>query len=258
MKHFCYILLAVALFLIPNKTYTQAPDLGSATSFAAFTAAGAFNSLGTTSIIGDIGTDVGAFSGFPPGVVLGAIHVVDGVSALAAVDVDDAYADVAALTCDAVIGVTLGNGQILTPNIYCTGGASTLNGNLILDGEGDPNALFIFQIDGAFATSTFSSVTLIGGASLCNVYWQINGEFDLGDFSVFRGTVLVNGAVNLLEGSDLIGRVLSRDGAISLFSNTITIGLPAVAAVIPAILTASGILEQQRHPLWLMPAVNIL
>jgi len=237
MKRFTFTLnslITVALFLMPNANFAQAPDLGNATNFAAFTAAGAFNSLGTTMITGDIGTDVGAFSGFPPGVVLGAIHVADGVSALAAQDVEDAYNEVAGLTCGAVVGVTLGNGQTLTPNIYCTGAASTLNGNLILDGQGDPDALFIFQIDGAFATSTFSSVTLIGGASLCNVYWQINGEFDLGDFSVFRGTVLVNGAINLLEGSSVIGRVLSRQGAISLFSNTITIGLPAVAAVITA------------------------
>jgi len=237
MKHvFLTSLIAVALFLMPKTNLAQAPDLGMATSFAVFTATGAFNNLGTTSIVGDIGTNSGAFSGFPPGVVLGSIHVVDGVSAQAAIDTDDAYADVAGLTCGAVIGVTLGNGQILTPNIYCTGAASTLNGNLTLDGEGDPDALFIFQIDGAFATSTFASVTLINGASLCNVYWQINGEFDLGDFSVFLGTVLVNGAINLLEGSSLTGRVLSRAGAISLFSNTITIGLPAEAAVI----TASG------------------
>jgi len=234
MKHFCYILLAVTLFLIPKTTYTQAPNLGSATSFAAFTAAGAFNSLGTTMITGDIGTEVGAFSGFPPGIVIGAIHIADAVTEQAAMDVMDAYASLAGLTCGAVVGVTLGNGQTLTPNIYCTGGAATLNGNLILDGEGDPDALFIFQIDGAFATSTFASITLIGGASLCNVYWQINGEFDLGDFSVFQGTVLAEGAINLLEGSSLTGRILSTAGAISLFSNTITIGLPAVAAVITA------------------------
>ncbi|MBK8706703.1 MAG: DUF3494 domain-containing protein [Saprospiraceae bacterium] len=69
---------------------------------------------------------------------------------------------------------------------------------------------------------------------MCNVYWQINGEFDLGDFSVFQGTLLVNGAINLLEGSTLTGRALSQDGAISLHSNVITIGLPAVAAVITA------------------------
>lgn len=54
-----------------------------------------------------------------------------------------------------VIGTTLGNNQVLTPNIYCLGAASSLNGDLILDGEGDPNAIFIFKINGALSTSTF-------------------------------------------------------------------------------------------------------
>ena len=237
MKHILLSpLIAVALFLMPSTNFAQAPDLGSASSFGAFTAIGAFSNLGITTVVGDIGTNAGAFSSIPPVVLTGDIHVVDGVSAVAAVDVADAYAEVFNLTCGSGLGVTMGVGQILFPNIYCTGAAATLTGNLTLDAQGDPDALFIFQINGAFATSTFASVTLINGASPCNVYWQINGEFDLGDFSLFQGTVLVNGAINLLEGSSVIGRVLSQDGAISLFSNTITIALPAV----PAVITASG------------------
>jgi hypothetical protein len=227
-------LIIFCMIMMPKFNFAQAPNLGSAGSFAAFTAAGAFNSVGTTVITGDIGTHVGAFSGFPPGVVMGTIHVADAVTALAATDVVNAYNAVAGLICGAVLGVTMGSGQTLTPNIYCTGAATTLNGNLILDAQGDPDALFIFQIDGAFATGTFASVTLINGASLCNVYWQINGEFDLGDFSTFLGTALVEGAINLLEGSSVTGRVLSTQGAISLHSNLITIGLPTVAAVITA------------------------
>ncbi|MBX2930163.1 MAG: DUF3494 domain-containing protein [Saprospiraceae bacterium] len=162
------------------------------------------------------------------------MHVQDAVSAQAAIDVPVAYSFLAGQTCGSVIGTTLGNGQILTPDIYCTGAATTLNGNLTLDAQGDPDAIFIFQIDGALATSTFASVTLINSASLCNVYWQVNGEFGLGDFSTFQGTLLVNGAINLLEGSTLIGRALSQAGAVNLHSNTITGGLPAVAAVISA------------------------
>ncbi|MGB3085216.1 MAG: ice-binding family protein, partial [Saprospiraceae bacterium] len=187
------------LFMMPNFVFGQIPNLGEATSFALFTAAGAFNNLGNTSIVGDIGTDVGAFSGFPPGILVGEIHVADATSAQAATDVDVAYSYLSSLTCGMVIGTTLGNNQVLTPNIYCLGAASSLNGDLILDGEGDPNAIFIFKINGALSTSTFSNVVLLNSASLCNVYWQVNGAFALGDGSVFRGTLLVNGAISLLE-----------------------------------------------------------
>jgi len=139
------------------------------------------------------------------------------------------------VTCGLVIGTTLGNNQVLGPNVYCLGAASTLNGTLTLDGQNDPNALFIFKVDGAFATSTFSTVNLINSASLCNVYWQINGQFDLGDNSVFRGTVVANGAINLLESSSLLGRALSRAGAVSLHNNIVTVGLQPTASIISAI-----------------------
>jgi len=231
-------LTAVILFLTPNVNFGQSvPNLGVASTFALFTAVGAFDNIGAaTFVTGDVGTNVGAFNAFPPGTVVGAIHVADAVSAQAATDVNNAYMYLDGLTCGAAIGTTLGSGQILTPNIYCLGAASTLNGDLILNGQGDPNALFIFQIDGAFSTSTFSNVILIGSASLCNVWWQINGAFSLGDSSVFRGTIVANGAISLLEGSSLLGRGLSRAGAIDLHNNVVTIGMPPIASII----TASG------------------
>ena len=149
-------LIAVMLFLMLPLSFGQAPNLGSASKFAVFTASGSFNKVGPTSIKGDIGTHAGAFSGFPPGVVMGQIHVANSVSAQAAADVGNAYGSISPLACGQVIGVGLGNGQMLTPNVYCTGAASTLNGNLILDGQGNPNAVFIFKIGGAFATGTAS------------------------------------------------------------------------------------------------------
>ena len=222
------------LFLWPVLNYGQAPDLGVASSFAVFTAVGAFSNDGATVVTGDIGTNVGSFTGFPPGTVIGQIHVADVISAAAATDVQEAYAFLDALTCGTVIGVTLGNGQILTPDIYCIGAAATINGNLVLDAQGDPDAIFIFQIDGALGTSTLSSVTLINGASICNVYWQVNGAFTLGEGSVFRGTLIANGAIHLLEGSSLEGRALSQSGAIDLHNNIVNIGSTAVAPIIVA------------------------
>ena len=82
-----FFLMAFALWLHPNLTFAQAPNLGSAASYAIFTADGAFNNTGPTQIKGDIGTNVGAFSGFPPGVVTGQIHIADPSSAQAASDV---------------------------------------------------------------------------------------------------------------------------------------------------------------------------
>ena len=163
-----FILTSAILLCLPTVNFGQTPPLGATNSFAAFTAVGAFSNVGATQVTGDIGTNAGAFSGFPPGTVAGAIHVADPVSVQAAIDVDVAYTYLSGVTCGAVIGTTLGSGQVLTPNVYCLGAASTLNGTLTLDGLGDPNSIFIIKINGALSTGTFSNVVLMNSACACN------------------------------------------------------------------------------------------
>ncbi|MBI3234282.1 MAG: DUF3494 domain-containing protein, partial [Bacteroidetes bacterium] len=188
MKNILLLIVTfVTLFAYPKVNHAQAPDLGRAGSFALFTSVGAFSSSGATIIRGDIGTGVGAYSGTPT--LIGSKHVADSVSTKAATDLAVAYAYLYALTCDSTIGTTLGNNQTLSPNVYCLGAASTLNGKLTLDAKGNSNAIFVFKIDGAFSTSSLSSVKLINGASLCNVYWNVNGAVELGDSSVFMGNI---------------------------------------------------------------------
>jgi len=236
-KNLLLTLTVFVLFLLPCIMLAQAPNLGTTASYALFTGAGAFsNTSASTVVTGNVGTNAGAFTAFPPGTLVGQQHVADPGSAQAAIDVANAYADLSAVNCGPVLTTTLGNGQSLAPNVYCLGAASTLNGNLTLDGGGDPNALFIFKIDGALATNTLSTVTLINGASLCNVYWQINGEVDLGDGSLFQGTIVASGAIHLLGNSSLIGRGLTTAGAISLANNIVTVASQASASTI----TASG------------------
>jgi len=226
------ILTTIVLLLFQAISFGQAPPLGTASDFALFTVTGAFTTVGaTTHVTGDVGTNAGIFTGFPPGTLIGTIHVANTVSAQAAIDVTNAYNSLSAVTCGTVIGVTLGNGQILTPGVYCQGAASTLNGDLTFDGQGNPDALFIIKIGGAMATGNLSNVLLINSAQYCNVYWQINGQFDLGDGSVFRGNVFANGAINLYEASSVEGRVFSIAGAISMHNNNVNF-LPATAGTI--------------------------
>ncbi|WP_373551493.1 ice-binding family protein, partial [Haliscomenobacter sp.] len=225
------VLKAIILLLIPLLGYGQAPNLGSTSNFALFTAVGAFNNSGVSTITGDIGTNVGAFN-LGAAVLIGSSHVADSVSAQAAMDVDIAYGSLSPVTCDSVIGTTMGGGQILLPYVYCLGAASTINGNLILDGQGDAGSIFIFKIDGAFASSANSQILLINSASLCNVYFQINGEVTLGVNSLFQGTILANGAIHLLNNATLIGRGLSRSGAINLSANTVIGALPIASSIV--------------------------
>ena len=214
------VLIAV---ISPIVSFGQSPYLGTTAQFAIFTSVGAFTSTGATSVTGDIGTNVGAFTGFPPGTVVGQIHVADSASAQAATDAFSLYGSLSTIGCGNVITSPIGNGKILTPGVYCIGGAATLNGNLILDGQGNPDAIFIFQIGGAFSTSALSNITLINSASSSNIYWQIEGAVDLGSSSGFLGTIVADGAISIASGASLEGRALSIGGAISLSDNKVSL-----------------------------------
>ena len=195
---------------------SQTPNLGIADKFAFLTSNGAFENTGSSSIIGNVGTNTGSFIGFPPGTLNGYIHINDALTNQASIDMNITYSDLISRTCTNVLGTTLGNGQIITPGIYCIGGASVINGNLILDAQNDPNAVFIFQMNNALSTNTLSTISLINDANYDNVFWQINGAVELGNSSIFNGTIIANGAINLLDFTTLNGRGLSINGAINL------------------------------------------
>lgn len=245
-----FLAAAATLFSFPNASSAQAiaPPLGAAASFAMFTAVGAFDNVGPSVIKGDIGTNAGAFSGFPLGVVTGNIHIGDTYSTQAATDVQTAFMHMSTLPCVvplSVLGGTGGNPQVLGPNTYCLGAATTLAGEVVLDGGGDPNALFFFQVGGALTTGALSKVTVTNGASLNNVYWQVTGRVDLGQNSVFRGTLIVDGAINMIEGATLLGRGLSRAGAITIDSNVIT---RAEVVTLPVTLASTTTISAYPNP----------
>jgi hypothetical protein len=236
-KKLLTLLTGIIWFLMQNVAFGQAPTLGTTSTFALFTAVGAFTNDGASVVTGDVGTNVGAFTAFPPGTLVGLKHVADPGSASAATDVLVAYGFLAALTPLDVIGVGLGGpGEVtIGPGVHSIGAAATLNGTLTLDGGGDPNALFIFKINGAFATAANSRVELINLANPCNVYWQINGQFDLQTGSVFVGTVISSGPINLFVGSSLFGRGLSTAGAISVHTALVTIPVCSCSITAPTV-----------------------
>ncbi len=228
------IVASAALLVLPKASSGQnAPALGGASSFALFTAVGAVNNQGPSLINGDIGTNAGAFNGFPPGVVNGNIHVGDTYATQAATDVQAAYGQMSGITYATEKALYGGTPAVtMLPGSYFVKEATTLAGTLILDGGGDPNAKFFLMVNGALTTGANSRVVLQNGADPNNVYWQIRGLVTLGQNSVMRGTLLVDGAINLVTGAVLEGRGLSRGGAISPTTSTVTVPLPAIIPVI--------------------------
>ena len=215
-------LLLTLLLAVPGLSFGQAPPLGTASTYGAFTAIGAFNNTGATNITGNIGTNLGAVTGFPPGTHTGIRAVEDGDSDQAAKDVDAAYSAMSLNTTGTALGPALGGGQTLTPGVYLLSTAATLSGDLKLDGLGDANAGFIIRINGALSAAAATHVRLLNSASWSKVYWQVAGRVDIGENSAFKGTLLVNGDINMMLNATLQGRALTRTGTITLNTNNIS------------------------------------
>lgn len=116
----------------------------------------------------------------------------------------------------------LSEGQTLTPGIYNSASSISLTGGITLDGEGDPDAVFVFQAGSTLITAPNSSVTLINGANVCNVFWQVGSSATLDTTTSFQGTILALESITLNNNATVEGRVLARNGAVTLDNNTIT------------------------------------
>jgi hypothetical protein len=100
-----------------------------------------------------------------------------------------------------------------------------ITGTVTLDGQGDPNALFVFQMGSTLLPATGSTVALIGGAQAKNVYWQVGSSATLGTGTTFRGTIVALTSITLNNNVTMTGRALARNGAVSLGTGD-TITLP--------------------------------
>jgi hypothetical protein len=213
--HLFKALTAVFLFLIPILNFAQAPPLGTAANFVLFSTVGAVGNTGISQITGNVGTNSGAITGF--GNVNGQMHTGDGVTGLCAADLLIAYNFLNSAVPTFSLAPALGNGQTLTAGVYSISGAATLNLDLFLDGQGNPNAVFIFKIQGTFSAFANSNVHLINGALACNVFWKIEGLVSMAAGTTMRGTVIANNAaINMNAGGTLEGRALSTAGAVNV------------------------------------------
>jgi hypothetical protein len=96
------------------------------------------------------------------------------------------------------------------------------SGSVTLNAEGNPNAVFIFQIGSTLITGSNTSVSLINGAQACNVFWQVGSSATLGTGTRFVGTVMASASITANTAATIHGRLLAQTAAVTLEDNTIT------------------------------------
>jgi hypothetical protein len=219
--------------------------LGSAGTYSVLAATGVVNT-GATNLSGDLGVSPSSsISGFPPGMVGGTVHAGDSQAAQAQADLVLAYNDAAGRTPTGSFTGDL-NGRTFTAGVWHTDAALALTGTMTLDAEGDPNAVFIFQVGAAMNTAAASNVNLVNGAQASHVFWQVLGAAGTGASSSLSGTIMAAGAITLGAGTQLIGRALSYD-TVTMATNTITTDpTPPVNAISMAVVTRNAVTNVER------------
>jgi hypothetical protein len=262
MKAFRNVLIAVVAislgFGMTGRAVaaTTTVDLGTAAPFAIL-AGSAVTDVPTSVITGNVGLSPAAgtfYSGLTKAEVTGTIYSVNAsgpagyitdptLLTTAKNDLATAYTDAAGRTPVTIIPTELG-GQTLTDGVY--GSASTTfgitagAGPLVLDGGGDSSSVFIFEMNSGATGLTVgpgSTVSLINGASACNVFWRLNTA-TIDTTAVFKGNILALTSITVANGANIEGRLLARNGNVTLIADTITV--PTCAAAAAATATASA------------------
>tara|TARA_B110000090_G_scaffold207379_1_gene258679 strand:+ start:63 stop:1955 length:1893 start_codon:yes stop_codon:yes gene_type:complete len=138
-------------------------------------------------------------------------------------DVATIYQDLMDMPGGIAHALTFGGGETLLPGVYDVTGAASIAGTLTLDGENDPNSIFIIRSTGAFTTqATTTDVVLINGASANNIFWVSQVAMSTGANTTMKGTLVsFAGAITLGAGTVFEGRIFTLSGALGVAANCV-------------------------------------
>jgi hypothetical protein len=212
--------LSTLLFTSSALGASAPVGLGTAASFSVLGGSTVTNT-GPTTMFGDLGLSPGSsVTGAPQ--VLDETHVDDAVSIAAKSALTTAYNDAASRPSNGSAGTDLA-GQVFLPGVRTASSALLLSsGSVTLDAQGNPNAVFIFQIATTLVTASNTTVLLVNGAQACNVFWQVGSSATLGTGTRFAGTIMASATITANTAATIHGRLLASTGAVNLDTNTIT------------------------------------
>jgi len=242
------LIFAISLSVLPSVSASHIPPvgLGTATSFAILAGTGVTSVLSST-INGNLGVSPspGASIVVTCAEMGGTIYAVDATGPACAIidpglltsaknSLTGAITDAAGRTGGQPVAANELGGKTLTHGVYSSGSAMALSaGTLTLDGGGDPNAVFIFQLGSDLTVANATSVSLTNGAQACNVFWKVNSAF-IGSTATFVGTILASTQITVANGSTITGRLLASTANVTLINDTINLSTCAAPpALIP-------------------------
>lgn len=153
------------------------------------------------------------------------------LAAQALADATLAYNELAAMPAGSDPGAGQLGGLVLAPAVYTAAGGtfSITSGDLVLDAQGDANAMWVFQSASALTVglgATPRRVTLINGAQARNVFWKVGSAARIEDGSTMVGTIIAPAGVTISTAGQtaqttLIGRALGLTASVTLVNTTV-------------------------------------
>ncbi|HEY8992942.1 MAG TPA: ice-binding family protein [Candidatus Microsaccharimonas sp.] len=221
----------------------QAPvNLRTASPFAILSGTPGITDAGNASVIhGNVGLSpaTGAGIALTCSQVTGTIYSVDATGPLpcrltdgpllltAKNNLTTAYLDAAGRTPVTTVPTELG-GTTLVSGVYdsssTTLGITAGAGPLVLDGQNNTSSVFIFEAPfsgNGLTVASGSSISLINGAQACNIFWRVDSA-SINTTSTFYGTILALNSITVANGANIQGRLLARNGDVTLINDTIT------------------------------------
>jgi hypothetical protein len=223
----------LAAFALAPTPSSAAQVLGPELKSFAVLGAAAVTNTGNTQLLGNWGVSnnasISGITGFfgtlandGPGTASGSVHQGDAFALAADIQLAIAKASLALMGPGTSLGANLGS-MTLSPGVYTVdAAASNLNGVLTLDGGGNANAYWVFQLPSTLITSVGSSVSVINAGSGAGVFWNVGSSATLDSGSTFVGNILASASITFNDHVTLsCGRALAHTGAVTLINDTI-------------------------------------
>ena len=239
-KYLSILSLAVIGTLYGASSALATPFLGS--DLASFTVLGAstVTNVPTSTIVGNVGVwssgGANAITGFlsnpgvptsDPQVTGGNVHAgtTTGIpnAMLAQAQLTTAITNLASLGAGTLLAADLA-GLVLAPGVYTVpAGTTNLSGALTLDGGGNANAAWVFQMPSSLITSPNSVVNVSNTGSGAGVYWNVGSSATIDVNTTFLGNILALTSISMkTTATDLCGRALADTGAVTLDQNSLS------------------------------------
>jgi hypothetical protein len=235
MKYILFALFNLITATDARLGQNQTIDMGDCSRFSVHGFAGVAAAPGPTLIYGDVGGD-NAITGFGTGSPLP--HVYSGYgfysvtpeSAKCAAEKQIIYNTLKGSICNVTDTETDLSGVTLTPGVFCNsaGFFTITSGNLVLDGNGRNDSVFIFQAATSVVTSINTNVILINGAQSKNVYWQAGSAINIAGYSTFKGNLFAYSTVTFGTYANLSGRAMASTASVTLAGGNV-ISLPELS-----------------------------